>query len=154
MNQLSHLPAATLAPDAYERDFAQWLVRQTELLRAKDFEQLDLVNIIEEIESMGISLHRELESRLRVLLTHLLKCQYQPEHRSSSWMGSIHEQRVQILMLLETSPSLARRVEQLANKSYSHALKRATMDTGLPRDRFPPALPYTTAQLLDEEFYP
>ena len=154
MNQLSHPPAALLAPDAYEHDFAQWLVRQTELLRAKDFEHLDLVNIIEEIESMGVSTHHALESRLKVLLSHLLKCHYQPEQRSSSSMGSIEEQRSQILGLLKRSPSLLRRIEQYAAEAYPSAVRSASIDTGLPRDRFPKALPYTLEALLDEEFYP
>ena len=154
MNQLFDPRSMPFDADAYERDFAQWIARQTELLRAKDFEHLDLVNIIEEIESMGISMHHALESRLEVLLTHLLKCQFQPERKSSSWMGSIHEQRRQILRQLRSSPSLGRLIEPYAVEVYPGAVRRATIDTGLSRYHFPPALPYTTAQLLDEEFYP
>ena len=69
-------------------------------------------------------------------------------------MGSIEEQRSQILGLLKRSPSLLRRIEQYAAETYPSAVRSASIDTGLPRDRFPKALPYTLEALLDEEFYP
>ncbi len=79
----------------YDRDFFLWLDEQAELLRAKDFERLDLIHLVEEIEAMSGSLKRELGSRLEVLILHLLKCEFQPERKSSSWVGTIGEQRTQ-----------------------------------------------------------
>src|SRR5688572_9316464 len=86
-------------------DFALWIDEQVELLRARNFEQLDLNNIIDEIESMGEGQRRELGSRIEILQVHLLKCQIQPARRSSSPLESIDEQRSQILRLLKHSPS-------------------------------------------------
>ena len=39
---------------AYETDFVRWIERQVALLRAQQFEQLDLDNVIEEFEAMGL----------------------------------------------------------------------------------------------------
>jgi hypothetical protein len=63
----------------YEQDFYQWTQEQAALLRAGALSQLDMANLIEEVESMGRSQKKELSSRLSVLITHLLKWEFQPE---------------------------------------------------------------------------
>jgi hypothetical protein len=75
----------------YQKDFYSWTCEQAELLRAGRFNELDVFNLIEEIETMGRSEKRELESRLTVLLVHLLKWQYQPMRRGCSWQLTIQE---------------------------------------------------------------
>ena len=61
--------------------------------------ELDIANLAEEIEDIGKSLKRELESHLKVLLVHLLKWKYQPELRGNSWLYRIEEQAFPVLML-------------------------------------------------------
>ena len=138
----------------YDRDFVLWLDEQAELLRAKDFERLDLIHLVEEIEAMSGSLKRELGSRLEVLILHLLKCEFQPERKSSSWVGTIGEQRSQIIDLLEQSPSLDRLFDEYARKRYRAAVIRAAQVTCLAEHVFPYELPYTREQLLDWNFIP
>ena len=147
-------PDTSTDPADYENDFLLWIEKQAALLRAEKFGELDLENLIEEIDSMGRSLRRELHSRLTVLLMHLLKCQFQPEKKSSSWQGSIMEQRSDIELLLIDNPSLRREVEKSATTRYPNAVKRAVIETGLPRSTFPALMPYSAEQLLDEEFTP
>lgn len=69
----------------YDRDFFKWTRCNAALLRAGRFDQADIEHIAEEIEDMGKSERRGLESRLEVLLPHLLKWQVQPNQRSASW---------------------------------------------------------------------
>ena len=64
--------------DLYDRDFAEWTRHNAELLRAGRASEADLEHIAEEIEDMGNRDRRELRSRLRVLLAHLLKWKFQP----------------------------------------------------------------------------
>ncbi len=73
----------------YQQDFYLWTESTANLLREAKFSQLDLVNLIEEVESMGRSEKRELKSRLIILLMHLLKWKYQPAKRSHSWRSTI-----------------------------------------------------------------
>jgi len=68
----------------YEKDFCAWANRQAELLRSRNLAEADIEHIAEEIESMGRSELRELESRLTVLFLHLLTWQYQPSYRGNS----------------------------------------------------------------------
>ena len=65
----------------YEEDFYAWTVEQARLLRLGDLSAIDVANIAEEIESVGRSDRRALESRLTVLLTHLLKWRIQSRMR-------------------------------------------------------------------------
>ena len=80
----------------YDEDFFLWSQEQAALLRDKKCTDLDLDNLAEEIESLGKRDRRELESRLRVLMTHLLKWRHQSEERSGSWGSTITEQRLRI----------------------------------------------------------
>ena len=49
--------------------------------------------MLEEIETMGRSEKRELDSQLTVLLVHLLKWHYQPMRRGKSWQLTIEGRR-------------------------------------------------------------
>jgi hypothetical protein len=138
----------------YERDFLLWLVEQTKLLRANQLEQLDLDHLIEEIEDMGNNLRRELAHRLEVVLMHLLKCQYQPDHKSGSWLRTLNTQRSEIKRLLKQSPSLNGKVMEFARDAHPMARKSAADETGIGRAVFPANIPYSREQLLDEEFVP
>ncbi|NJO93400.1 MAG: DUF29 domain-containing protein [Hydrococcus sp. RM1_1_31] len=121
----------------YEQDFSLWLETTADLLRKKDFARLDLENLIEEIEAMGRSEKRELYNRLIVLLMHLLKWEYQPSHRSNSWLSTINEQRRQIIKLLADSPSLKNYLQENFPECYQIARKDASSETGLPIENFP-----------------
>jgi hypothetical protein len=139
---------------AYDRDFHAWTQRTAALLRAGRFEEADMEHVAEEIEDMGRRDARELNSRLRVLVAHLLKRQFQPDQRSSSWLGTISAQRQEIDSLLEQSPSLRLTLESGLADNYIRAVKRAAAETGLAADRFPSACPYRADQILDEDFLP
>ncbi|WP_256079297.1 DUF29 domain-containing protein [Massilia sp. YIM B04103] len=144
----------TPALPSYEEDFALWLDVQAALLRSGQFAQLDIENLIGELQGMSSSQHRELMSRLVVLLKHLLKCQFQSRRKSRSWHSTIHEQRREIGALLETSPSLRHQFAEYSNKAYPHALKEAAHETGLPENSFPRQLPYTLEKLLNADCLP
>ncbi|MEB3174847.1 MAG: DUF29 domain-containing protein [Cyanobacteriota bacterium] len=90
----------------YDQDYYRWLTTTQKLLAERQFQQLDLVNLIEEVEDMGKREKNSVESNLRVVLIHLLKYQFQPEARSNSWLGSIREHRTRRRKALAQSPSL------------------------------------------------
>jgi hypothetical protein len=138
----------------YEQDFHSWIEKHINLLKTGKFDEIDAEHLIEELEDMGKSNIRELESRFVILIAHLLKWQFQLDKQSSSWRGSINEQRVQILRLLKKTPSLRRELNNAISDSYSDALFLASDETGLPEITFPQNCPYTIEQLLDKTFYP
>jgi hypothetical protein len=139
---------------AYEEDFFLWTQRQAALIRAGQLELMDREHVAEEIESLGISDRRQLRNRLEALMTHLLKWQFQPMHRSRSWRSTIRTQRRRIERALEESPSLRREVEGLSREEYATAREAASAETGFASGTFPKSLPYTPEQILDDDFYP
>lgn len=90
----------------YYQDIIKWAQEQAALLRAGQFSKVDIEHVAEEIEDVGKSEQRELENRMAILLAHLLKWQYQPDRRSSSWQRTIREQRKGVTRRLAKTPSL------------------------------------------------
>jgi hypothetical protein len=144
----------TTGAAGYEEDFFAWTKRTASLLRARRFSDLDVEHLAEEIEDMGKRDRRELDSRVRVLLAHLLKWQLQPARQSRSWKATIVAQRAEIDDLLRDSPSLRSRVGSELERNYGVAVARAAAETGAARDRFPTRCPWSARQLLDPRFHP
>jgi hypothetical protein len=138
----------------YETDYLKWIETTVEKLRVRDYSSVDWENIIEEIEDMGRSERRSLESNLVVVLTHLLKWQYQPDFRSGSWKGSIAEHRRRIRKAFKESPSLKPYLQEVFAECYLDAVELASAETELPVETFPGECPYTSAEVLDSNFLP
>jgi hypothetical protein len=138
----------------YDQDFYLWLEKTVNLLRTENFLELDRDHLIEELETMGRSEKRVIESNLRVLLMHLLKYQYQPERRSNSWLSTIIEHRIRINKDLKASPSLKGYFEQIFDETYQDARILASVETGLPLGVFSLTCPLTSEQVLDRDFLP
>ena len=138
----------------YDQDFYAWANEQAGLLREGRLSEADIEHIAEEIESMGRAEKRELVSRLTVLLLHLLKWQYQPSHRGASWEVSIANSRDQLDVHLTDNPSLKSRLPEALTEAYRYASREAVSETGLPRTRFPAAIPWTFEKIMDPDFWP
>ena len=147
-------PLATERTSLYERDFVLWLEQQAVLLRERRFDDLDVANLVEEIESMGRSEKRAIKSNLVVVLLHLLKHQFQPAQRSASWVASILEHRQRLRDEFEDSPSLRNHAGRVFGRAYTDARVRAQVETGLPPGAFPTTCPYTLDETLDPDFLP
>lgn len=106
----------------YDRDILLWVEDTVTKLRNRNFEDLDIENLIEEVESLGRSERRELLSRLATLLEHLLKRLYVelPENYRS-WEITIRNQRIDIKQLLKETPSL----KSIWQESFRNALEIA-----------------------------
>jgi hypothetical protein len=144
----------------YEDDVYTWTVEQAAALRRAAAsgvnlpEPIDLLNVAEEIESLGASQFRELYSRYRVLLMHLLKWQYEHERRSPSWRITIRNQRDEIKELLAQSPGLKPKRRGQLRKAYRGARADAADETGLPEATFPDSCPYTLDEVESGAFWP
>jgi hypothetical protein len=141
-------------PTGYENDFYLWCYEQAELLRLRRFSVMDLPNVIEELESMGASQRSALRSSYRLLIAHLLKWEFQPDMRSSSWQITIVRERAHIEEIEEDSPSLKTEARSLVESAYRKARIEAQTETKLPLSIFPSACPYTLEQLRDDEWFP
>ncbi len=136
----------------YDTDLYEWTKEQADALRRRAANELDWDNLAEEIESLGNSERREIRSRLKNLLVHLLKWKYQPGGQCGSWRGSIREAREQIEEVLVDNPSLRSLPAESLSRAYAYARGKALEETGLYR--LPEACPWTIEQILADDFVP
>ena len=138
----------------YDDDVVTWAEQQASLLRAGRWSELDIDNIAEEIEDVGKSEKRELQSRLALLIAHLLKWAYQPGRRGHSWVYTIREQRDAIQQDIIKCPGLKPLLTDAAwmRQTYRYAKVKVYEDTHdliLPDD-----LAWTIDQILSTDFMP
>ncbi len=137
----------------HDRDFHDWTLQQSALLREGRLSEADVEHIVEELESMGASERRELINRLAVLMAHRLKWQFQSALRGNSWQNAIDAQRFDVKESLEEDPNLITNLNERMAKSYLKSLLLAVRETGLNRQTFPPCCPFKAEQLLSEEYW-
>ena len=147
-------PLQTPLHQLYDEDFVRWVEATIACLKERDTEQLDWDGLIEEIEDLGKSAKRELESRLSVLLAHLLKrCYINSPNDYRGWQLTILEQRNALKRLLKQSPSLKGYFQDVLDDVYQDALAEAS--AAYPASEFPQAAPFgkELQALLTEDFW-
>jgi hypothetical protein len=138
----------------YEQDILLWVEDTVAKLKARDFENLDLENLIEEVEALGISQKKELISRLIVILEHLLKRLYvNSPHDHNGWQRRIRTQRNDLQVLMKQVPSLKTRWDVSFDDAWEIALE--TVREEYPQVDFPAQWPYSREMeaMLNERFW-
>ncbi len=148
----------------YDEDLQMWIEQTIHQLKNREFEALDLENLIEELIDLGKSEKTGFVSNLKVLLAHLLKLKVQndaPDIMKSSWFDSVYEHRERVKDTLADNPSFQNFLAEAMEKAYPKARnwaiqesKFAKRNVRLPKeDEYPTTCPFTIEQILDENFY-
>jgi hypothetical protein len=138
----------------YDQDYSLWLSQTIAHLRARHFDDLDLDNLLEELESLGRSERQQLRNRLNTLLERLLKRLYVDlPHEFNGWERTIREQRKQLIWLLEDSPSLKSIWEETFSTAWKFAIKDVCKE--YPQYQFPHTWQFSSDmnELLNREFW-
>lgn len=125
----------------YETDYNQWVNETVQQLRERKFDGVDWDNLIEEIEDMGKSQKRELESFLTRLVEYLLKLSYwksEKERNGNHWKSEIVNFRYQIHKRLKESPSLRPELESIYAEIFPVAIKSVSQLFPLEKDTYIP----------------
>ncbi|MEH2281525.1 MAG: DUF29 domain-containing protein [Nostoc sp.] len=137
----------------YETDENLWLEKTIELLKQKQFNQLDLENLIEELISLGKRDLAKAKSLLRQIIIHILLLQYwqvEYEINSRHWIGEIKSFRYDLNNHLTTN--LINKLQDDLENIYQSAVDFVKIKTDLTI--FLEKCPYTLIQLLDENYLP
>ena len=137
----------------YDQDYYLWLRTTINQLRTGQFSAVDLENLLEELETMGKSEKRAIESLLTKLLVHLLKLKCwdsERERNQGHWLGEIRTFRRQITKSLKDSPSLKPYILEIFDECYQDARKEASDRSQLPIDIFPLIPIASLEQILDD----
>ena len=148
-------------PTAYQTDFYAWTQEQARLLDARQFDALDVPNLVEEITSLGKSEQRELYHRLSSLLAHLLKfalaAQHSPQdlrRAGRGWRATVKTQRLGVAKVLRENPSLRTTVSAELADAYAIARIEAAAALEMEEATIQEICPWTAAQVLDVDFWP
>ncbi|MBD1212273.1 MAG: DUF29 domain-containing protein [Dolichospermum circinale Clear-D4] len=138
----------------YEIDDYLWLEETIKLLKAKNLENLDLENLIEELESLGRNDLNKVRSLLRQIIIHILLLEYwhdEYDRNHRHWQAEIIAFRDDLNNSLTTT--LKNKLVQELDHIYNVALKVVVQKTGLASNLFPDHCPYSLEQLLDDNWY-
>jgi hypothetical protein len=142
----NNLPPTNL----YEQDFYAWTQQQAECLRSGQWQQLDIENLVEEIESMGKREKRYLEDHLGILIGYLLQWHYQPKGRSKIWWATIWGERREVQQILKENPSLNPYLSEAISIAYADGVSLIERETDVPLDSTPVTCPFSEFEILRE----
>ncbi|WP_207459886.1 DUF29 domain-containing protein [Azospirillum sp. SYSU D00513] len=148
------------AQPAYDDDFYAWTQEQARLLRAASSERIntpiDWEHVAEELESMGRSDLRAVNSHFACIIEHLLKLEFSPTTEPrGGWRRTVREQRASALDALSDSPSLRGKIDLVLIFRRGRGF---AMD-GLGQDRvdeadLPALCPCSLKDILNEDWWP
>jgi hypothetical protein len=136
----------------YEEDYYLWTQIMADKLKVKDYSSVDWENIIEEIEDMGRSQKRAVESLLLRLSEHLLKLKYwhpEVDRNKKHWQSEVVNFRVLLLKRLKESPSLKAKLPEIYAEILPDSIRAMSKLFDLPEH-----IELTLAQVLDEDWFP
>ncbi|ELS33398.1 MULTISPECIES: DUF29 domain-containing protein [Pseudanabaena] len=108
----------------YDTDLNLWLETVISQLRSGDLQNVDIENLIEELEGLAGRDKREVASRLKTLIEHILKrCYLDMPNEFRGWEVTIRTQRFELEQILEQSPSLKRHFIDNFDKCFKVALQ-------------------------------
>ena len=153
--------ATRLAASAWttiDQDSYSWALEQAALLRTRQFGELDLESLAEEIEDLAGAQYREVRRRLRTIIEHLLKlaCSPTPLPRAS-WLRTVRVQRNDLHDIL--THSLRQKVEPEFAELYAQARALAVADLMDRREIADPAdvpevATFDLDRVLDRTWWP
>ncbi|MFO0053936.1 MAG: DUF29 domain-containing protein [Dolichospermum sp.] len=141
----------TTTQTLYDQDYYLWIRTTINQLRTGQFSAVDLENLLEELETIGRSEKRAIESLLTKLLVHLLKLKCwdsERERNQGHWLGEIRTFRREIKHELKDSPSLKPYILEIFDECYQDARLEASDRSQLPLDIFPLIPIASLAQIL------
>ncbi|WP_297889817.1 DUF29 domain-containing protein [Sulfurihydrogenibium sp.] len=133
----------------YEKDYYGWILENINLLKEKDFENLDVENLIEELEGMSKSVERELISYLSRLMVHIYKWENFPNLRSKSWRNSIIFSQEKIYQILKKNPSLKHKIDACLLEGWQDARFWIGNETDKDIEDLPKENPYTLDYIMN-----
>ena len=116
--------------DLYELDFIGWTEQQARFLREEAARgtnlPLDWANLAEEVEGLGRSELRALESQVHRLMLHLLKLEFSSARDPrAGWLDSVDDARIRILRHLRQDPGLRPRLPGVIADAEADAVPQA-----------------------------
>ena len=125
--------------ELHEADFNLWVEEMKIKIRNRDIETMDWDNLLDEIDDIGKSEKRSLDSYLQRLIEHILKLKYWDEERErcqKGWTREVVNFRIRINRILRKNPSLKNYLTEEYRDIFDDAAKVVQLDFALPDNNF------------------
>ncbi|HEY9302508.1 MAG TPA: DUF29 domain-containing protein, partial [Phormidium sp.] len=139
--------------DLYQKDEIQGLETTIKLLKNRQFDSVDLENLIEELEELGRRERNSVVSLLEQIIRHLLLLQFwtnERDNNSAYWKGEIYTFRLQLNRKLTTT--LLNYLEDELEQIYQDARGYVELKTQNSVE-FPSKCPYSLDELRDPTWW-
>ncbi len=136
-----------------DTEYDSWLLEQAQLLRDRNFQHLDIDNLVEEIEALVRGEKSSVEQFAYLIMLHLLLIEYwyeESEWNRNHWEAEITGFRLQLNNKLTTNlrKHLAQRLDFLYGKAYQAAVKKTK--SSINGDRFPQERKYSLEDIIND----
>jgi len=148
---------------SYHTDFHAWTVEQAAALRQAAAQRIDPAagidwdNVAEEIESLGRSELRAMESAMVRILEHLLKLRCSPAAEPrAGWRESVAVHRDDLHRLKQDNPGLVGRIDVVGAYASARRIAAVSLESrdGVAKSTLPAVCPFTPAEIEDDDWYP
>lgn len=140
--------------ELYESDQDEWRIRLINLINEGHISDIDFINLKVFLIEMGSSDYAEIESRMSLLMMHLLKAIYQPKRMGKSWVLTIIEQRRKLKTKVLKSKNFENHLRREFKNLYLEARQDASLETRIPIEEFPKEPPFTFDEVLESGYIP
>lgn len=123
--------------ELHDRDFNLWVEATKCAIANRDFENMDWDNLFDEVDDMGKSEKRSLESYLERLIAHILKLQYwdaERERNYKHWKVEVINFRQRLKRLLKQNPSFNRLLVEIYPEIFQNAINAWQVEFEIPQD--------------------
>ena len=137
--------------ELYDRDFNLWLEQVALAIQQRNLEAMDWDNLLEEIEDMGASQKRALDSYMGRLIEHILKLKYwhsEVERCRNGWKAEVNNFRNRINRILTKNPSLKNYLAGEYRDLYRDAVETMRFNFDIPDDSF-----IELDRIMDKKFF-
>lgn len=136
-----------------DTEYDSWLLEQAQLLRDRNFQHLDIDNLVEEIEALVRGEKSSVEQFAYLIMLHRLLIEYwheQSEWNRNHWEAEITGFRLQLNNKLTTNlcNHLTHRLDFLYSKAYQAAVKKTK--SSINGDRFPQERKYSLEDIIND----
>ncbi len=123
----------------HDSDFNLWIEEIKVKIQNRDFQDMDWESLLDEIEDMGASQKRALDSYMQRLIEHILKLKYWKSEVSrcrNGWMAEVSNFRSRINRILKKNPSLKNYLAREYSDLFYDATKAMKLLFEMPKDNF------------------
>jgi hypothetical protein len=131
--------AETNIKKLHNQDFNLWVEKIKQKIQERDFADMDWDNLLDEIDDMGKSEKRLLESYLQRLIEHILKLKYWESERERNyrhWCAEVANFRNQMNRLLKHNPSFKRYFAEVYSEIFIEVLQVRSLEFDIPERIF------------------